>query len=239
MVRLLRRLFLRNWGLKLFSFILALILWLTLIPEEKIFSEKSLTVPLELHNLPSDMVIVEKPPANVDVRIRAPKRLIGQITPSSVHAVLDLRNARIDVQDYVLNESMISIPQGAEVKEVRPSQVNLKLERTIQALLEVEPTITGELQEGLGVVTIEVVPSQVLVRGPESKVNKNDKVRTTPVDITSFTQSQEVEANLILPNPDLRLASTQTAVRVKIVIQEVNTEGKNRRNKRNREILSS
>jgi YbbR domain-containing protein len=226
MVRLLRRLFLRNWGLKLFSFLLALILWLTLIPEEKIFSEKSLTVSLELHNLPSDMVIVEKPPANVDVRIRAPKRLIGQITPSSVHAVLDLRNARIDVQDYALNESMISIPQGAEVKEVRPSQVNLKLERSIQALLEVEPTITGELQEGLGVVKIEVVPSQVLVRGPESKVNKNDRVRTTPVDITTFTQSQEVEANLILPNPDLRLASTQTAVRVKIVIQEVNTEGK-------------
>lgn len=226
MVRFLRRLFLRNWGLKLFSFLLALILWITLIPEEKIFSEKSLTVPLELHNLPSDMVIVEKPSANVDVRIRAPKRLIGQITPSNVHAVLDLQNARIDVQDYVLNENMISIPQGAEVREVRPSQVNLKLERTIQALLEVEPTVTGELQEGLGVVKIEVAPSQVLVRGPESKVNQNDKVRTTPVDITSFTQSQEVEANLILPNPDLRLASSQTAVRVKIVIQEVNTEEK-------------
>jgi YbbR domain-containing protein len=226
MVRLLRRLFLRNWGLKLFSFLLALILWLALIPEEKIFSEKNLTVTLELHNLPSDMVIVEKPPADVDVKIRAPKRLIGQITPSNVHAVLDLRNARIDVQDYALNESMISIPQGAEVKEVRPSQVSLKLERTIQAMLEVEPTITGELQEGLGVVKIEVVPSQVLVRGPESKLNKNETVRTTPIDITAFTQSQEVEANLILPNPDLRLASTQTAVRVRIVIQEVNTEEK-------------
>ncbi len=224
MVRLLRRLFLRNWGLKLFSFLLALILWLTLIPEEKILSEKNLTVPLELHNLPSDMMIVEKPPANVDVKIRAPQRLIGQITPSNVHAVLDLRNARIDVQDYALNESMISIPQGAEVREVRPSQVNLKLERTIQAMLEVEPTITGELQEGLGVVKIEVIPSQVLVRGPESKVNKNERVRTTPIDISTFTQSQEIEANLILPNPDVRLASTQTAVRVRIVIQEVDTE---------------
>jgi len=75
-------------------------------------------------------------------------------------------------------------------------------------------------------VKIEVVPPQVLVRGPESKVNKNDKVRTTPVDISSFTQSTEVEANLILPNPDLRLASAQSAVRVKIVIQVLNTEEK-------------
>jgi len=226
MVILLRRIFLRNWGLKLFSFLLALILWLTLIPEEKIFSEKNLTVTLELHNLPAGIEVVEKPPSTVDVRIRAPKRLIGQITPTNVQAILDLREARIDVQDYVLNERMISIPQGAEVKEVRPSQVSLKLERTIQAMLDVEPNITGELQEGLEVMKIEVVPPQVLVRGPESKVNKNDKVRTTPVDISSFTQSTEVEANLILPNPDLRLASAQSAVRVKIVIQAVKPEEK-------------
>jgi len=226
MVILLRRIFLRNWGLKLFSFLLALILWLTLIPEEKIFSEKNLTVTLELHNLPTGIEVVEKPPSTVDIRIRAPRRLIGQITQANVHAVLDLREARVDVQDYVLNERMISIPQGAEVKEVRPSQVSLTLERTIQAMLDVEPNITGELQEGLGVVKIEVVPPQVLVRGPESKVNKNDKVRTTPVDISSFTQSTEVEANLILPNPDLRLASAQSAVRVKIVIQVLNTEEK-------------
>ncbi len=226
MVRLLRRLFIRNWGLKLFSFLLALILWLTLIPEEKIFSEKNLTVTLELHNLPTGIEVVEKPPATVDVRIRAPRRLIAQITPANVQAILDLREARIDVQDYVLNERMISIPQGAEVKEVRPSQVSLKLERTIQAMLDVEPNITGELQEGLEVTKIEVVPPQVLVRGPESKINKNDKVRTTPVDISSFTQSTEVEANLILPNPDLRLASAQSAVRVKIVIQAANPEEK-------------
>jgi YbbR domain-containing protein len=219
-----RRVFLRNWGLKLFSFLVALVLWLTLIPEEKTFTEKNLTVALELHNIPSGMEVVEKPPSTVDVKIRTPRRLLEQVTPANVRAVLDLRDARVDVQNYDLNESMIKTPQGAQVTEVRPSQVSLKLERTVAVMLEVEPQITGELQEGLGVVKIEVVPPQVLVSGPESKINRNAKVRTTPVDISPLTQQTEIEARLILPNPDLQFASGQTAVRVRVLIQEDKTE---------------
>lgn len=224
MIRLFRRVFLRNWGLKLFSFLIALVLWLTLIPEEKIFTEKNLTVLLELHNIPPGLEVMEKPPSTVDVKIRTPRRLLEQVTPTNVRAVLDLRDARVDVQNYDLNESMIKIPQGAEVKEIRPSQVSLKLERTVEAMLEVEPQIIGELQEGLGVVKIEVVPPQVLVRGPESKINQNAKVRTTPVDISPLTQSTVIEVRLILPNPDLQFASAQTAVRVRVLIQEDKAE---------------
>ncbi len=221
MIRLLRRVFLRNWGFKLFSFLVALVLWLTLIPPEKIFDEKILTVPLDLHNIPPGMALVEKPPPSLNVIIRAPKRLIGQFTGANVNAILDLREARTDVQDYYLNENMIRAPEGAEVKRIFPMQVKLKLERIVEEMLEVEPDIMGELSEGLGVAKIEVVPSRVRVRGPESRVNKNDRVRTTPIDISALTEPTEVEANLILPNPDLRLASTRTTVKVRILIQEI------------------
>jgi YbbR domain-containing protein len=217
-----RRVFLRNWGLKLFSFIVALLLWLTLIPDDKIFDEKILTVRLDVHNIPAGMALVERPPSSVNVIIRAPKRLIDQFTAANVNAVLDLREARIDVQDYYLSENMIRMPEGAEVKEVFPIQVKLKLEKFVEAMLEVEPDIMGELPEGLGVAKIEVIPPRVRVRGPESKVNPVDKVKTTPVDISALTEPTEVEASLILPNPDLRLISTRTTVKVRILIQEIN-----------------
>lgn len=214
----------RNWGLKLFSFLVALLLWLTLIPEDKIFDEKILTVRLDVHNLPPGMVLVERPPSTVNVNIRAPKRRIGQFTDANVHAVLDLREARIDVQDYYLSENMIRTPEGGEIKEVYPRQVKLKLENYVEEMLEVEPDIMGELPEGFGVAKIEVIPSRVRVRGPESKVNKDDKVKTTPVDISALTEPTELEANLILPNPDLRLASFPTTVKVRILIQEIKDE---------------
>jgi YbbR domain-containing protein len=222
MIRLFRRVFLRNWGLKLFSFLIALVLWLTLIPDDRIFDEKILTVRLDVHNIPPGMVLVGRPPSTVNVIIRAPKRQIGQFTDANVHAVLDLREALIDVQDYYLNENMVRTPEGAEIKEIFPPQVKLKLEKYVEEMLEVEPDIMGELPEGLGVVKIDVIPPRIRVRGPESKVNKEDKVRTTPIDISTLTEPTEVEASLILPNPDLRLASSRTTVRVRILIQEIN-----------------
>ncbi|UCE42016.1 MAG: YbbR-like domain-containing protein [Candidatus Aminicenantes bacterium] len=224
MIRLFRRLFLRNWGLKLFSFIIALVLWLTLIPDDKIFDEKMLPVRLDVHNIPPGMALVEKPPPTLNVIIRAPKRLIDQFTSANVNAVLDLREARVDVQDYYLSTNMIRAPEGAEIKEVVPMQVRLKLERIVEEMLEVVPDIMGELAEGLGVAKIEVSPSRVRVRGPESKVNKDDRVRTTPVDISALTGPTEVEASLILPNPDVRLVTSRTTVMVRILIQEINQE---------------
>ena len=216
----------RNWGLKLFSFVIALVLWLILIPDDKIFDEKMLTVRLDVHNIPSGMALVERPPSTVNVILRAPKRRIGQFTDANVHAVLDLREARIDMQDYILTEGMVRAPEGAEIKEIIPPQVRLKLERYVEVMLEVEPDIMGELPEGLGVAKIEVIPSRVRVRGPESKVDKNDKARTTPVDISALREPTEVEANLILPNPDVRLVSSRPTVMVRILIQEIEQEKK-------------
>ena len=226
MKRFFKRLFLKNWGLKLFSFLLALILWLTLITPEKIPSAKELTIPLELHNIPAGMELIEKPPATIDVTIRASKSLINDITSATVRAVLNLEKASLDQEDYPLNKSMITIPSGAEVREIRPSQVSLKLEKTKEILLDVEANIIGKLKEGLKIENIGIFPPQVLIEGPESKVKDRYKVRTSPIDISELTETTELEADLILPNPDLRLASAQTKVRVRILIQEENPEAK-------------
>lgn len=224
-----RNIFLKNWGLKLFSFLLAVVLWFTLIPEEKLSSEKLLTVPLELYNIPAEMEVVEKPTSFVDVKISAPKRLINDLSSANVHAVLNLKEARVDDREYPLNKSMISIPEGAEVKDIYPSQVNLRLERLKEIMLDVEPNFTGELKEGLKLMKTEVIPSQVLIKGPESKIKDKYKVRTNPIDLSGITQSREIKADLILPNPDLKLASPETKVTVRIIIQEVTQEEKNKK----------
>ncbi|MFQ6070111.1 MAG: YbbR-like domain-containing protein [Candidatus Aminicenantales bacterium] len=223
----------RNWGLKLFSLILSFILWLVLIPPEKIFSEKTLTAPLEAHNIPPQLELVEKPPSTIDVVIRAPKRLIDKISPENVLAKLNLEGATIYQEEYPLNKEMISLPPGAEVVNVYPNKVQLKLERTKAAVLDIEPTIIGQLKPGLKLEKIEVTPPRIEVRGAESKIRENEKVRTTPIDISEVTQTTEFERDLILPNPDLRLASSSQKVKIKLTILE---EGKNGKDEKKGEI---
>ncbi len=218
-IKLLRNVFLRNWGLKLFSFITALLLWLTLIPEGKIYTRKTVTVPLELYNIPPNVELVDKVQPSLRLIIRAPNRLASQISAANVHAVLDLSKASIDQKQYPINRNMISIPQDAEIEEIYPMQVDIELEQAKEIVMPIEANIIGELQEGLVLKLVEVIPAEVLIRGPKSKVQDTAKVRTTPVDITLLTQSAEVEVELILPNPDLELVGAEAKALVKLLIQ--------------------
>jgi len=220
MIKLLRTIFLRNWGLKLFSFILALLLWLTLIPEEKMYSERTLVVSLTLNNIPPLMELTEKVQPKINVTLIAPNRILPQISEATVHAVLDLSNASVEQKAYPINTDMVSIPAGTEVKELYPSQVNIDLEYTREVMLKVEPTIIGELTEGFELKSIEVTPSEVPIRGPESKVPDKAVVKTTPIDISKLTQSTVIEVELILPNPDVRLSGSNKKVFIRLLIQE-------------------
>jgi len=224
MKKLLKNIFVRNWGLKLFSFILALVLWFSIIPEEKLSFEQTLTVPLELHNKPSWMEIVERPPSTVEVTIKAPNRLYDLITPDSVRARLELSNASLEQTEYPLTMSMISLPQGAEVVQIFPSQVVMRMEQTREVLLDVEASLVGQLPDHLELVRVEVIPTQVSVSGPESRVKETDRVRTNPIDLSSLTGSIEMEADFILPNSDLRLSSLDTHLKVRIIISEKTEE---------------
>ncbi len=99
-------------------------------------------------------------------------------------------------------------------------------------MVYVKAKIIGKLKEGLKLENVRAVPSQVLIKGPESKVREDYKVRTSPIDISLLTETTELEADLILPDPDLRLASSQTKVKVRILIQGEQPEEKKKKKKR-------
>jgi len=222
MQRLLRRLFVKNWGLKLFSLILAIVLWLALVPEEKVVIERILSVPLETINIPERMELVEKPVSHVEVTFRAPGRLITQIMDSNLSVKLNLESASSYQEDYPLYPNAVSLPTGAEVVRIFPNRVHLRLEETVAMMLDVVPiVIRDSVRSGYRLDKVEVSPEQVLVKGPKSKLNENDKVRTVPIDLASLTQTTNIPAELILPRPELRLATDEMRVRVRLVIVPV------------------
>jgi YbbR domain-containing protein len=215
----LKGLVVRNWGLKLVSIILALALWLILVPADKILSEKTLTIPLETRNTPEGMEIVEKSTLTVDITVRAPSRILNEIGPSTLTARLNLERASVYQQEYPLNKTMISLPPGADVIEVRPNKALIKLELTKEATLDVHPSVRGKVLPGFRISKIEVLPKAVEVRGPESKVSARDTVTTAPVDVTNLAQTAEFDVDIILPKSELRLVSSRTTVRVTVTVE--------------------
>jgi YbbR domain-containing protein len=211
--------FVRDWELKLVSLALALGLWLLLIPAEKMFSEKSLTIPLETRNVPSGLEIVERPAATIDITLRAPNRLLDEIGPSGLVARIDLDRATVLQQEFPLNASMIAVPPGAEVIRIAPSKVTIKLERTAETTIDVHPTVRGRTAKGFRIARTEIEPATVVVRGPESRTQAAEAATTAPVDVTGLKESTVYEADIILPQPELRLASPPTRARVTVLVE--------------------
>jgi YbbR domain-containing protein len=177
------------------------------------------------------MELVEKPAAAIEVTVRARNRLLNELSSSGVSARLDLERASVYQEIYPLNGSMITVPPGAEIVGISPNMVRLKLEKTKQMDLEIVPMIVGKVNEGLRIARIEVTPARVPVKGPESKIRTKDKVSTSPVDVSNLTKSTIMEADIILPKTDLRLATSLTKVRIEIVLEE-NAKAPNGKNSR-------
>ena len=215
----LRGLVTRNWGLKIAALVLALVVWLVLVPQDKMLSEKTLSVPIETTNIPDDLEIVSPLLPAVDITVRATARVLGQLQPSELAMRVDLGRASVYQQEYPLNKSMVGVPPGAEVVEIKPNKVAIKLEKTAEETLDISASIRGKVASGFRISRIEVQPSRVLVRGPESKIRSKDVVTTAPVDVSGLTESTVFDADIILPKPELRLISPQTSVRVTVVLE--------------------
>jgi YbbR domain-containing protein len=214
------RWFVKDWKLKLVSLVLALGLWLLLVPAEKMYSEKALTIPLETRNIPAGLEIVEQQVETIDITLRAPNRLLDEIGPSGLVAKIDLDRASVLQQEYPLNESMIAVPPGAKVVKITPNKVTIKLERTAEATLELHPTIRGKAAPGYRITRTEIEPTSVRVQGPESRVRVKEAAVTAPIDISRITVSTVFEVDIILPRPDLRLISPQTSARVTVQVEQ-------------------
>lgn len=210
----------RNWELKLLALFLALVLWIFLIPEEKTFAEKNLIVNLELINIPPDVEVVETPNPTINLKVRARKRIINQLSPNDFQAALDLARATIYQQEYPLEPRMIKTPPQVEIVSISPPYIHVKLEKTKRLEMEVVPSLIGRPAEGYRIVRVEVIPPRVMVRGPESKIRPRDKVITSPIDASSLTESQTIEVDLILPRPELRLLSPYPKARVTITLEK-------------------
>lgn len=209
----------RDWPLKIVSLVLAMALWLLLVPAEKVSSEKSLTIPFETVGVPAGLEIVERPAATIDVTVRAPRRVLSEITPSSLSAQIDLERATVHQQEYALNAAMIDVPPGAEVVKISPSKVTIKLEKTVEATLAVHAALRGKPAAGWRIARIEIDPDQVTVQGPESRVKAANAATTAPIDVSGLAQSTVFDADIILPRPELRFTAAQTDARVTVVIE--------------------
>ncbi len=212
----LRKLLFDNLGLKLVSLLLAFLLWFNVSSEQVV--DRTVTVPVEFVNMPSNLEISNDYTKNLDVQVSTRR---GSLSGANVNisAVVNLQDAPEGERIIPITEANIRKPDGVAIQNISPSRITLTLEKTRSKLVRVEPQISGKPAPGFQMTQVTVTPAEIMVSGPESRVQHATRAITEPIDISNVKGSVEHEVNVDVPDAKLRIDRV-SPVRVEILIEE-------------------
>ena len=151
----------RNWHLKLLSLVFASLLWLFVTGEQR--AEVGYSVPLELKNVPTDLIVANEVPSLVNLRISGPRTLLSNLESSSLSLSVDLRGLEPGLTTFKRLDENLNIPSALKVVRLSPSYVEVKLERIREKSVPVSVVLIGDPMPGQKVLATVATPDRVTI----------------------------------------------------------------------------
>lgn len=198
----------------LLAIALSLGLWFYVNSSQNPVTEAYFNVPLELKNVPQQLMVAAKP-SLVEVKIRGEKDRIENLNTQDFRAEVDLSGAtsgknRLEVQ--------LRLPAGVEAVSIDPNPVEIQLEQILEREFKVNVVLEGTVPAEYMVLEPEIKPDYVLVYGPASIL---DKVKKVEVKVNVDGAKNNILLNLPLKISDERGSSLVEWVTVKPDFVEV------------------
>jgi YbbR domain-containing protein len=209
-----REILLENWTFKLTAILLATILWMVVRNDDA--AERVITVPLEAR-IPRNMEITNERPSSVEVTVRGSTGNMWFAQPMPT-CLVDLQSADEGEHTIPLTPDNIRIPRtsGIDVVLIRPARITLVLERTISTEVPVIVPIRGEPAPDFDVYGKFHAPSNVIISGPRTRVEKIKEISTDPVSIEGLKTTTRTLVNLNIKDNAIHTSQTDP---VEVVVE--------------------
>lgn len=211
--------FWESFALKVVSFLLALILWVTFLGLKR--EEMHKRVKLEPLLAPGIM-ITNKIPSHIDFTLSGPRLLLKSVDKKLNPIRPDFRHNRESTIGFTISDELLGeLPKEVRVLAFTPSSVLIRLEEVVERYVPVSPTLRGSTAAGYEIVQVETTPSKIAVSGPKSLLTRVDSVGTEPIDIEGLTGIKETEGQVEVDvNQGFQL-SRDSVVKVKVKTRKV------------------
>jgi YbbR domain-containing protein len=193
----------KNLPYKILAVLLAVIMWYFVIGEER--AEVGLTVPLELINIPSDLIVVNNVVHGIDIRVNGPGSLVRSLTAESLSKRLDLSNTKAGTVSFSISSEGIPLPRGVKITRINPTQVIVVLQKLMTQKISVKPRIVGKPAPGYEIASVQVNNPQVEIAGPEEVVKNLESLYTKPIEIQGLKTDLKQRTSLDFRNHQIYL----------------------------------
>ena len=210
-----RKTFIENWPIKLASLALAVTLWFYVTSRGK--TEISLTVPLELRNVPQGMAVVGDVPGTIEVRLQGQERALRDIAAGkNVVGTLDLSRGKEGENSIRLSPDDISRPSDVLVTHLSPFEIPVTLDHVIQKSFRLRPVLVGRPPAGRRVGAVSVTPPKITLEGPESVIESISILQTMPIDIGDMKDSVTIKPRIDYQGKPLTVLEQDISVSITI-----------------------
>ena len=220
--KLLRRIFLEDWSLKLLSLGIAIVLWLLVTGQNEPVTAH---VNVQLNFIrPQNLEISNDPPHSVDVMLTGSRNKLDDLTSLDLVATVDISEQQAGERVLRLaDKAKMPLPQGIKVDAFQPSAIPIRLEPIVERQVVIEPKLEGKPPDGFEVYAVRPSKGSVAVRGPASRVAALQKVMTESISLAGHKQSFNA-GTLAIDVPDPKVDLLEPVVTVEIEIGEQRVE---------------
>ncbi|MGH2331222.1 CdaR family protein [Thermoanaerobacter mathranii] len=224
----------KDFTIKLLSLVLAFLLWLYVMGEE------NPEIPYDINNVPvklinSDilekkgLIILDEKNYTVNVKIKGRRSDVLNIAAQNISAFADL--SRVNSKGTnVIPVTVEGLPRNVSLVSINPPEIKVEIDKIEKTQMPVAVKIIGNVMEGYAMQSAVPTPGEVLVIGPESKVNliknviagvnvsykKGDIKISVPV-VAVDREGKEVKGVTITPNLVEVYVSVNKSIRVPVV----------------------
>jgi hypothetical protein len=209
-----------NLGLKVLALVIAVGLWVAGHRD----TERAVEVPLEFHNIPADLMVLDNRVDYIVLRLMGPRTLVSTLDAGDLKLSLDLEGAKSGSVSYPLSPGSFNIPRGITVARITPPVVHLRLEPVVRRTLPVNVKLTGKPSSGYRIVQTISQPQNIQVAGPAEEVKRMTNVETLPIDIDESHSAVKRKIRLSNDGKPLTFLPDQVDVIVNIEEEEAERE---------------
>jgi len=207
----------KHWLLKLLSLIIGTSLWYFVVGQDQV--DMIVSIPLELHNLPADLVIANQYKKDIEVAIRGPRRLIQEMRQQNISRPVDLSKAAPGAMVVKNDSDSIPFPQGIAVQRVQPANITLLVDRLIQKDFAITPVTKGKPAAGFVVESLTLKPPRITVTGPQTVLDRETVLKTSVISLDELDRASTFQVHLNLTEALLKLLG-ETVIEVNVVLKE-------------------
>lgn len=207
----------KNLVLKLVSLFFAVFLWYFVVGEDKV--DTTIYVPIEITNLPQDLIISNQFRKQIEVTVNGPRGLVRNISSQHITRPVDLAKAQPGSHVIKNTSESIKITKGVQIQNIRPAVITLTLDRLLAKKLQIKPVLQGKPATGYEVTALVANPPTLDLTAPASLLGLENFLLTKPIDITGKKTTFSAQITLDVSEEITELIGEPT-VSVDVLIKE-------------------